>query len=213
MGFGARRGNRGFRAPVSSLALRIGEVLREHDIVRHADRVVLCVSGGVDSAALLHLWSSFDRNGLDMHPAPTTVPPRIREEEAFVKDLGARLGSRRMSGVRRRRSAPPGSRPRRGLRRDEAELPRRRRGPGHLAGAPRRRPDRDGPHEVMRGCHASNIAGMSHRAGNGRPLLDVSKDELLPDVPSVGVAGGRVQHGCRLLRNRVTPSSSRCCAS
>ena len=83
-----------FGAPVSSLALRIGEVLREHDIVRHADRVVLCVSGGVDSVALLPMVELEQGWALDLHILHFNHGKRAesREEEAFVKDLGAKLG-------------------------------------------------------------------------------------------------------------------------
>ena len=173
-----------FGAPVSSLALRIGEVLREHDIVRHADRVVLCVSGGVDSVALLHLMVELRQEwALDLHILHFNHGKRAesREEEAFVKDLGAKLGVE--VHVRRPTKAFDTSgfqAKARAWRRDEAEK---------LLDAVAGQVILQGHHaddqtetvlmKMMRGCHVSNIAGMSHRAGNyGRPLLDVSKDEL-----------------------------------
>ena len=82
-------------APISSLALRTGQVLQERDIVRHGDKVVVCVSGGVDSVALLHLMVELREEwALDLHVLHFNHGKRAEseEEEAFVKDLGARLG-------------------------------------------------------------------------------------------------------------------------
>ena len=171
-------------APISSLALRTGQVLQERDIVRHGDKVVVCVSGGVDSVALLHLMVELREEwALDLHVLHFNHGKRAEseEEEAFVKDLGARLGvethvrhpAKAFESVGFQAKA-------RAWRRDEAE---------QLLDAVAGRVILQGHHaddqtetilmKLMRGCHVSNIAGMSHRTGKyGRPLLDVPKDEL-----------------------------------
>ena len=141
-------------------------------------------------------------------PAHPALQPR--QARRIPGGGGVREGSRRETRGRGARQAPdegvrhlrvPGEGA--GLAEGRVgETPRRRRGPGHLAGAPRRRPDRDGPHEDDAGV--SRIKHRGHVASSGQVRSPPAgrfegRPSSLPDVPSVGVAGGRVQRGCRLF--------------
>ena len=70
--------------------------------------------------------------------------------------------------------------------------------------------------KMMRGCHVSNIAGMSHRAGKyGRPLLDVSKEDLRRYLTSRALEWREDASNADVAfyGTGSAPSSSRCCAS
>ena len=55
-------------ASTSSLVRDFANALRAHEVVRPGDRVVVCVSGGADSVALLHLLSEVREEWrLDLH--------------------------------------------------------------------------------------------------------------------------------------------------
>ena len=175
-----------------TLARNFAEALRVHDIVRPGDKVVVCVSGGVDSVALLHLIADLQEEwGLDVHVLHFDHGRREEssEERAFVMELAERLGAtahvrtpaRPFADANFQASA-------RTWRRSEAQELLSRVGAhvilqGHHA---------DDQTEtvllkLVRGCHLSNVAGMKHREGPfGRPLLDFTKAQLREFVEARG---------------------------
>ena len=71
--------------------------------------------------------------------------------------------------------------------------------------------------KMMRGCHVSNIAGMSHRVGKygPPPAGHVSKDRTssLPDVPGVEWREDASNADVAFLEQGPRRARPRCCAS
>ncbi|MBI1921055.1 MAG: tRNA lysidine(34) synthetase TilS [Geobacter sp.] len=69
--------------------------IREHDLFRKGERVVVAVSGGADSVALLDILASLEEYRLQLVVAHLNHRLRGTEsdgDEAFVRDLAARYG-------------------------------------------------------------------------------------------------------------------------
>ena len=174
---------------------------------------MVCVSGGLDSIALLHILADLREDwSLDLHVLHFNHGKRAEseEEEKFVRGLSTQLPG----GVRVhvRHPAKPFEAANfqakaRAWRREEAQKLMDQVGAqvivqGHHA---------DDQTEtvllkLLRGCHLSRVSGMSRRDGKfGRPLLDVSKDELRDYLTSRSIPWREdaSNDDSAFLRNRV----------
>ena len=174
-------------------------------------RVVVCVSGGLDSVALLHILAELREEWkLGLHVLHFNHGKRAEseEEESFIKSLSARLGvEAHVRHPEKPFEAANFQAKARAWRREEAQKLLDKLGAqvilqGHHA---------DDQTEtvllkILRGCHLSRVSGMARREGNfGRPLLDVSKDQLREFLTSRSIAWREDASNADAvyLRNRV----------
>jgi len=80
-----------------SLPDRVRRTIRKHALLRAGDRVLVALSGGPDSVALLHLLLDLQRDGDLVVAAVAHFHHQLRgvdadEDEGFSSDLAARLG-------------------------------------------------------------------------------------------------------------------------
>ena len=172
-------------APTSSLVRDFANALRAHEVVRPGDRVVVCVSGGADSVALLHLLSEVREEWrLDLHVLHFDHRRRAEsaEERAFVEALGARLRAEVHVRVPDSPFADASFQANaRSWRRSEARALLER-VDAHVILQGHHADDQTETIllKLFRGCHLSKVAGMAHREGVfGRPLLDCPKSALI----------------------------------
>jgi len=172
-------------APTSSLVRDFANALRAHEVVRPGDRVVVCVSGGADSVALLHLLSEVREEWrLDLHVLHFDHRRRAEsaEERAFVEALGARLRAEVHVRVPDSPFADASFQANaRSWRRSEARALLER-VDAHVILQGHHADDQTETIllKLFRGCHLSKVAGMAHREGVfGRPLLDFPKSALI----------------------------------
>jgi tRNA(Ile)-lysidine synthase len=167
---------------------RLLRTIREHDLVVAGDRVLLAVSGGPDSTALLHgMHKLTSRLGVVLHVA--CVDHRLRPESALeaqgvaqmCADLGLSCDILAVDVHRGRRGLGSSQEAARRVRLAALESAADRRGCtrialGHTA---------DDQAEtvlfrIVRGTGIAGLSGIAYRRGRLiRPLLDVRRREIL----------------------------------
>jgi tRNA(Ile)-lysidine synthase len=185
---------------MSPLAVRVRRTIRRYDLIPRGARVLVGVSGGADSVALLHLLLELQRRG-DLHVCGVGhVHHGLRGDaadgdEAFCRQLAAALGLpayvERIDVLGRAqtegRSIEDAARRARyeALHRAMAVAQADRVGVGHT---------RDDQAEtvvlkLVRGAGTRGLSGIHPRVGSVvRPLLDVGRDELRAFLSGEGVA-------------------------
>lgn len=176
-------------APVSPLSGRVSRLIRERSLFAPGDTVIVALSGGADSVALLDLLATlpgFPLNLIAAHVNHCLRPDAADNDERFCRELAARYGipfeSRRID-VRLLAATE-------GLSLEDAGRQARIAYFDELLGSRHAAAVALGHHaddqaetvlmRLLRGSGAAGLSGMSYRNRRGfvRPLLDVSRRDI-----------------------------------
>ncbi len=189
--------------------------INRHSLFTPGEKIVIAVSGGIDSMVLLHLLTSLEELRLD--PVVAHLNHSLRGDESdldeeFVRDAAARYGLHcvvRRVDVRglaheEKRSLEEAGREARHrfleevLRKEGAEAVVLAHHGDDQAETVLMR--------LLRGSGAAGLAGIAHRTGwKVRPLLDATRREIVAYAADRGIAfrEDRSNSDQRFLRNRV----------
>ncbi len=208
------------------LEQRVLRAIRERALLQRGDRVLVALSGGPDSVALLHLlWALRNELGIELRAAHLDHGLRGREstsDAAFCRKLARSLAvpltcgraDVRKYATSRRLSVETAAR---GLRKNFLTAAAAKHGCNAIATAH----TRDDQAEtvllhLLRGAGLSGLAGIPRRNGPFiRPLLDLGKQELLQylarhDVPfREDSSNTSLDHTRNRVRQRLIPELRR----
>jgi tRNA(Ile)-lysidine synthase len=198
------------------LTTRVLETIRRHGLLRRGDRVLVALSGGPDSVALLHLLRELEETGELTVAGVAHLNHGLREnanrDEEFCRALAARMGVpfraelTDVAGLaaRIRTSLEDAGRKARYELFDRAavDLDADAIATGHT---------RDDQAEtfllrIIRGAGPRGLAAIYPKSGKViRPLLDVGRDELRTYLESIGQAycDDETNRDVRIPRNRI----------